>query len=262
MPQLPRVAVLGPDLTGAVGLAALVDGGIDATYLGAPTPAAEELLSRRALTARRVAGPDDHGDEPVSPSAPSEGGADFAPVVSRAGAREDPRRGFQISLDGRSLGSWDAVVVTAATVAAVRTVIGVDDPWYGGVFHPRADGVYLIGGSGGGGVAGAAAGGPAGPRPAGEAGELAEEDEAPASGPGGRLVWAQASWVGEYLRGRYLLPAYQAMLDHPGLRRVGLRRRGTCGYLRALERELRAGRARAAAAGYPLPIPAAGPGPA
>ncbi|ONH33837.1 hypothetical protein BL253_00530 [Pseudofrankia asymbiotica] len=242
--------MLGADLTGAVGLAALIDGGIDAVYVGSPTPAAGALLAERSLASRRVGGRDDDLGEPAPRTPEDEATAGVLPVVSRVGTRDEPGRGFEISVDGRSLGSWDAVVVTGSTVAAVATVIGVDVPWYGGVFHPRADGVYLVGSLGG---TGAALTEPAG-APTRRA---AEDDETPGPDPGRQLAWAQASWVGEHLRGRYLLPAYQAMLDHPGLRRVGLRRRGLGGYRRALDRELRAGRARAAAAGYPLPLPAA-----
>ncbi|OHV54215.1 hypothetical protein BCD48_08940 [Pseudofrankia sp. BMG5.36] len=241
--------MLGADLTGAVALTALIDGGIDAVYVGSPTPAAGVLLAERALASRRVGGRDDDLGESAPRTPVDEATADLLPVVSRVGTEDDPGRGFEISIDGRPLGSWDAIVVTVTTVAAVAGVIGVDAPWYGGVFHPRADGVYLVGSLEGAGAA-LTEPGDASTRHTGQ------DDEMPPSSLGQQLAWAQASWVGEHLRGRYLLPAYLAMLDHPGLRRVGLRRRGIGGYLRALERELRAGRARAAAAGYPLPLPA------
>ena len=256
MPQLPRVAVLDPDLVGAVTLAALVDGGLDATCLGSPTPAAAALLARRGLTGHRVSRDGDTATATVAATATAAGRAaggaspEGTPVISRAAAAGGPARGFTVSIAGRPVGNWDAVVVSSATVTAVTAVIGAGSPWFGGVFHPRADGVYLVGTPGG------AADDETSPADVPAQRHADAADDAPGADLDDPLVWAQGSWVGEYLRGRYLLPTYQAMLDRPGLRRGGLRRRGAAGYLRALERELRAGRARAAAAGYPLPLPA------
>ncbi|MBL7502280.1 hypothetical protein I6A84_06665 [Frankia sp. CNm7] len=258
MPQLPRVAVLSPDLTGATALAALVDAGLDATFVGRPTAAAGVLLAKRALTGRWLAEVADEGEEPVPPRQVDEVPADFRPLVTHADAPDGSRRGFGISLAGQALGSWDALVVTAPTVWAATPLITTAAPWYGGVFHSRTDGVFLVGSPKG--------------VPAPDGGSPGRDPRDPPPGPPAdrrgdtltavlahELIWAQASWIGEYLRGRYLPPARQAMLDHPRLRGTGLRRWGDGGYLRALDRELRAGRARAAAAGYPLPLPAAQP---
>jgi hypothetical protein len=220
------VAVLGPDLAGATALVTLVDAGLDATGVGGrPTGAAADLLAAYALTDRWLV--------PAGACGDPAGAADPRLVVTRAAAETEPHGLFQISLGGEPMGHWDAVVVTARGLAAVAGVLAAA-PWFGAVFHPVAGGVFLLG--------------------------------VPDSGQVGRpdserdltVTKAQAGWVAEYLRGRYLLPAGQAMLDHPGLRRTGVRR-GAAGYLRALDRELRAGRSRAAAAGYPLPLPAARP---
>ncbi|WP_131769561.1 hypothetical protein [Candidatus Protofrankia californiensis] len=84
-----------------------------------------------------------------------------------------------------------------------------------------------------------------------------------------RLAEAQARWLGEYLRGRYLLPLRSAMLTAAStprplrsladdLRNRRLRphhRSDVDAYLRWLGAEVRQGRARAAAGGYPLPVP-------
>jgi hypothetical protein len=256
VPQLPHVAVLGPDLAGATALVALVDAGLDATGVGGRlTRPAAELLAAHALTDRWIfpAGTTDlddvtgglaggggtpdgggppTGTDPVVGTDPPVGG-DPVLAVTRAGIGTGPGRGFAISIGGRPAGHWDAIVVTARDLGVAAGVLTAA-PWYGGVFHPVADGVFLLGVPDSGQVV----------RPDGER-DLA-------------VTKAQAGWVGEYLRGRYRLPADQAMLDHPGLRRTGLRR-GAAGYLRALDHELRAGRARAAAAAYPLPLPAAEP---
>ncbi len=93
--------------------------------------------------------------------------------------------------------------------------------------------------------------------------------DAPDSPDAVRLAEAQARWLGEYLRGRYLLPPRSAMLTAAGaagplrsladdLRDRWLRpHHGSAvdAYLRWLEAEVRHGRARAAAGGYPLPVP-------
>jgi hypothetical protein len=139
--------------------------------------------------------------------------------------------GFDVVADAETIGRFDAVVLADAAGAAPADADPAPGgaapggkghaPRFGGVFDPDSDGVYLIGG----------------------AGELAR---------------AQGRWVGEYLRGRYLLPARSVMLAHPGLPPRGYLGRGRhgdglAGYLARLDRELRRGHARAAAAGYPLP---------
>jgi hypothetical protein len=243
VPQLPRVAVLDPTLTGAVALRELVDGGLDVTGIGQPTEAALDVLRASALTRHWIAGsaatravpPRPWADVPEAGAGAAlpagDGLAGYHPVVTRAGNDAGPGQGFAVSLDGDALGCWDALVVTPQTAAVVAGVIATGGPWFGGVFHPRSAGVFVVGGE-------------------------------PGSASQHPLVELRARWVGEYLRGRYQLPAYQAMLDRPELRHRGLRGRGPRGrtgrgLVRALERELRAGRSRAAAAGYPLPLPAA-----
>jgi len=232
--------VLGPDLAGAVALVALLDAGLDAHGVGGPlTPAAAALLTTHGRGGRWLTGPDTTAGTDTTASAEvvaGSGSGTTTLTVARAAGGAQPEQGFEISLGGRRLGHWDAVVVTARGLVAVAGVVPAAAPWYGGVFHPVADRVYILGVPDTGQVA----------PPDGER-ELA-------------FVRAQAGWVAEYLRGRYQLPAYQIMISQPGLRRVGLSRRGAGAYLRALERELRAGRARAAAAGYPLPLPGMSPG--
>ncbi len=260
--QLPRVAVLGTGLSSALTLAALVDGGLDAQGVcGADLgPDAVDILSTRGLEGRlrRV-------DAPVG----------IAELSSGDG--RDSHGPLEIVADGESLGRFDAVVVAYAdgmdspvvgepqgtrriaeradgsnNLTEVRTLgaIGLARR-FGGVFDPDSDGVYLIG-----------AGSPVGVHGHGHArsgmtsvpGTAAISDMAAGIR---ELAWAQGSWVGEYLRGRYLLPARSVMLAHPGLpgRRLGWEWGGVAGYLARLDRELRRGRARAAAAGYPLPLP-------
>ncbi|MBX6388931.1 MAG: hypothetical protein IRZ08_08015 [Frankia sp.] len=260
MPQLPRVAVLGPDLAGAIALAALVDCGLDATGIGGePTPRAAALLSGNALTARWLAGPElaaaavrlvpppdapavAGGTDQIGGPAPASeaGGGGGGGMAAGGGEAREPtiglrrvepeqgtHQGFEVLVSGRPVGVFDAVVVTGSAASAASELAGSAIPWFGGVFHPRADGVYLVGWL-----------------PDGSAAEP-------------EVAEAQASWVGEYLRGRYLLPSYHEMASRPALRRLPFGRQRGRGYLRALERERRAGRARATAAGYPLPLPAA-----
>jgi hypothetical protein len=83
----------------------------------------------------------------------------------------------------------------------------------------------------------------------------AGHEAGPAGPVAARIAWEQARWIGEYLRGRYLLPPRSAMLTGLGPRRRTTPGGGAQAYLTALERERHAGRARAAAAGYPLPVP-------
>jgi hypothetical protein len=233
VPQLPRVAVLGPDLAGAAALVAFVDAGLDATGVGGePPPAAAAVLAAHALTDRWLVGAG------RADGAGRTAGDGSTPTITRAAGAPVPA--FAIRIGGELVGRWDAVVVTAPALAPSGGAGGPDAPRFGGVFHSVADGVYVVG---------------------------APDEPAPPPGPPDpTLARAQAGWVAEYLRGRYRLPAYQAMAARPSLRRPGLwrgagrRHGGAAGYVRALERELRAGRARAAAAGYPLPLPAAPPG--
>ena len=89
---------------------------------------------------------------------------------------------------------------------------------FGGVFHPDVEGLFWVDG-----------------------------DSAVAA--------EQGRWIGEYLRGRYLLPARSVMVSGRGpLGRAGGARRGWAWRI-ALRRELRRGHERAALAGYPLPVP-------
>lgn len=218
--------MLGSDLAGATALVTLVDAGLDATGVGGrPTREAADLLAAYALTDRWLV--------PAGAPGDATGGVDPVLTVTRGAGETEPEGGFQISVGGEPVGRWDAVVVTARGLAAVAGVLDAV-PWFGAVFHPVAGGVFLLG--------------------VPDSGQVVRPD----SERDLTVTKAQAGWVGEYLRGRYRLPAGQTMLDHPGLRRTGVRR-GAAGYLRALDRELRAGRARAAAAGYPLPLPAARP---
>jgi hypothetical protein len=205
VPQLPRVAVIGGDLAGAVALAQLVDGGLTvaafAVTAGPVDPAAAAYLADRGLTDRLIR--------------LETGGLDIRPS-------DGARRPFQIWGDGASRGIWDVVVLTpaAADASGPDGLPAAAGHCYGGVFHPDVEGVYRVGAG----------------RPA--------------------VVAAQARWIGEYLRGRYLLPARSAMIAHPGLRRYGPRPWAGRRYPARLEGELRRGRARAARAGYPLPVPA------
>jgi hypothetical protein len=148
--------------------------------------------------------------------------------------RRDCGGGFEVVADDETVGRFDAVVLADAgpAPAGAAPADAGHAPRFGGVFDPDSDGVYPIGCW----------------DPAAAAVELAR---------------AQGRWIGEYLRGRYLLPARPVMLANPGLpsrRRLGGGRHGggrhgdgVARYLARLDRELRRGHARAAAAGYPLP---------
>jgi hypothetical protein len=227
VPQLPRVAVIGGDLAGAVALAELVDGGLTAAAFAAVTDPADPADPAATYLAARGL-----GDRLIRAET---GGLDIRPC-------DGARRPFQIWVDGAPRGGWDAVVLTPAApdVSLPDGSVAAAGDRYGGVFHPDVEGVYRVG-------AGRPAG--VGPRP-GPA--IAAVPAVPA------VVAAQARWIGEYLRGRYLLPARSAMVAHPALRRYGPRLWAGRRYLARLEGELRRGRARAAQAGYPLPVPAAG----
>lgn len=105
------------------------------------------------------------------------------------------------------------------------------DGFFGGVFHPELEGVFRV------------------------------SSDPELAGPQGR-------WIGEYVRGRYLLPSRSVMVCGAG-RVAGLPGRGglvsrpdgqaaaaSRRYLKALAKEIRRGHARASRAGYPLPVPA------
>ncbi len=117
------------------------------------------------------------------------------------------------------LGVFDAVVLTAHTERLLPA--GPGSPRFGGVFDRRAVWAFHV-------------------------------TDPP------ELAGAQGRWIGEYLRGRYALPDPTAM-DAAVAAATGRPRRG--GAVRAaladLDRELRAGHARAGAAGYPVPRPPA-----
>ncbi|SNQ45885.1 conserved hypothetical protein [Frankia canadensis] len=118
--------------------------------------------------------------------------------------------------DEASLGTFDAVVLTDGTRALLPDV--ADSPRFGGVFDLRTAWVFHL-------------------------------SDAP------DLAGAQGRWIGEYLRGRYAPPDPVAMgAASPSARGLPWRG-GARAAITELERELRAGHARAASAGYPLPTP-------
>ncbi len=176
------------------------------------------------------------------------------------------RRPFDIQDNERQVTRWDVVVLTDDLDDLVLGSPAISSSLFGGVFDPETEGVYRCGRLPGPGPRAA-------PRPgAAPTGPLAVADAV-------RLADAQSRWIGEYLRGRYLLPPRSAMLAAAGLtatRRTAtgsaswprprseapharwLRAPGQTavrGYLRWLGAELRRGRARAAEGGYPLPVP-------
>jgi hypothetical protein len=274
MVQLPRVAVVGTGLSSVLALAALVDGGLDAQGVCSADlePNAVDVLSTRGLEGRLrrveavarfawLGGGDGGGPFEIVSGGERIGRFD-AVVVANSGMAADP--------DGVGSPSSGSAKSRAATQTIKRRSDEINDLTrvrtpgpvgragrFGGVFDPDSDGVYLIGGAGpvGGRVHGRSTGSSA----------AAERDTVAVRGIAAErdtvavreLAWAQGSWVGEYLRGRYQLPPRSVMLAHPGLprRRFGWERPGIDGYLARLGRELRRGRARAAAAGYPLPLP-------
>ncbi|WP_026310517.1 hypothetical protein [Parafrankia elaeagni] len=167
------------------------------------------------------------------------------PLVLRAGP--GGRRPFTV-LGGtpqhgpEQLPDQDAIVLVgrhAAIGPALRgTPAGPPPPpelareaggFFGGVFHPELEGVFRV-------------------------------------SPDPELAGPQGRWIGEYVRGRYLLPSRSVMVCGAG-RLAGLPWRGglvsrpdgqaaSRRYLRALAKEIRRGHARASRAGYPLPVPA------
>ncbi len=168
------------------------------------------------------------------------------------------RRPFDIQDNERQVTRWDVVVLTDDLDDLVPGSPAMSSSLFGGVFDPETEGVYRCGRL---------------PRPgAAPAGPVAVADAV-------RLADAQSRWIGEYLRGRYLLPSRSAMLAAAGLRPTRRTATGSAswprprsetlharwlrapgqtavrGYLRWLGAELRRGRARAAEGGYPLPVP-------
>jgi hypothetical protein len=243
--------VIGSGLSSAIALAALVDGGLDARGVctAVPPPDAEDVLTTRGVDERLMR-------------------LDARVRLDVRSCRDGDCR-FEIVADDETIDHVDAVVLgelggPGSSLAGATPSAGGPVTRFGGVFDPDSDGVYLVGIYPEGMVS----------PPVPEDGRARDPAGSPASSAGsgvaapGELAWAQARWVGEYLRGRYLLPERSVMLGHPGLpapRRLGQlmhlgrERPGVAGYLARLEREQRRGRGRAAAASYPLPVTWDGP---
>ncbi|MEX5707545.1 hypothetical protein AB1484_04285 [Parafrankia sp. FMc6] len=240
MSRLPRLAVVidtgsGPGApppgAGTAALIALVDGGLDGIGVIAGDPS-----SPPAREAARTLGEFGMADRltivpgPLVLRTGPDGGRPFALDIP------DPA-GVGLAGVGLGLARQDAVVFVGAPPPAVPPAGDEGEPgqvsaprswseeyFFAGVFHQEVEGLYRV----------------------------SAEPE---------LAAAQGSWIGEYLRGRYLLPSRPAMVSASGRSAGGppadragqLRRRL---YLRALTREVRRGHARAASAGYPLPVPA------
>jgi hypothetical protein len=216
--------------------------------VAAPTPAEEYLrghgLAERSTRLTRL-----------------DGGSQVHPV-------DNGRRPFDIRVDDQQVTCWDAVVRTGDSRDSPADHTpgspAVPPLLFGGVFDPETEGVYWCG----------RLPAPAAPSPgAGAVTGVAAPDAS-------RLADAQARWISEYLRGRYLLPPRSVMVTAAGMTATGratgwprspgdlpgtawARIRG-CGavayYLHRLGAELRRGRARAAEGGYPLPVPSLVPG--
>lgn len=249
---LPRVAVLGSGVVTNDAIVTLIDSGLDTTgiTIDAPPPEALAPLAERGQTNRlRVV---DAASHRSGPRTAESGDGGFQ--LRSAPGRLPP---WRLTVGGTEIGCWDAVVIAEASAGLVAeqwvagspdavpdhprepgsaTDQGAEPIHFGGVFHPDLEGVFYLGRV---------------PAP-GDDSDLGCDRTVGA---------AQARWVGDYLRGRYLLPARSVMVARPGLRRrarppLGPSRLGSRGYLRALGRERRRGQARAAQAGYPLPVPA------
>ncbi len=251
--QLPRAAVLGNGPVAGATLCALVDSGLDARLF---LTSEKDLTTEAYLRERGLA---DRGTR-------FGGTGKVHPV-------DDGRRPFDVQPSNQAATRWDVVILAGDITGRTETGTGpfaVPPARFGGVFDPDAEGVYRCGHL------------PlAGSLPSDTA--LPSETTLPSDTADIiRLAEAQGRWVGEYLRGRYLLPARSAMLaaaGAPGWRRsraAGLLDRWPAGpgwhhgrtaagvtavdvtvdgYLRWLSGELRRGRARAAEGGYPLPVP-------
>ncbi|WP_131784914.1 hypothetical protein [Protofrankia symbiont of Coriaria ruscifolia] len=267
MAQLPRVAVFGAGPAAETTLRVLVDSGLDA-----------HLFVTRDVVGNVVGNVVD-------------GNYEVRPV-------DDGRRPFDIRAGDQPATRWDVVVLTGGITGSIAEKVAphrltrspaVPPPLFGGVFDPDAEGVYGCGCL----ERRSSSADPFRSRPRIRdrkrtrdclTGAVAGRD-LPVSGSTGtgtgdaagstdavRLAEAQARWLGEYLRGRYLLPPRSAMLTAAStprplrslrsladdLRNRRLRphhRSDVDAYLRWLGAEVRQGRARAAAGGYPLPVP-------
>ncbi|EIV95713.1 hypothetical protein [Frankia sp. QA3] len=222
MTGLPRVAVLGVDAATAAATISLVDGGLAVAAFspGPVPPAAHARLAAYGCADQVVA---------VSPDTLRLAAAGPAAPFEVHGVRADPRTSATSAspaaagaaegagAGGDLLGVFDAVVLGDATARLGPG--GPDSPRFGGVFDLAAAWVFHV-------------------------------SDSP------ELAGAQGRWIGEYLRGRYAPPEPAAMSARPAL--LG---RSTRGGVRAelaeLDRELRAGHARAAGIGYRLPTPPA-----
>lgn len=243
MPQLPRVVVLGTGLTGVAALYGLVDGGLWAV--------AVDLAPATRMAGARATGSDRAAPDPSATFAERFGLLDRirlvpGPVEVRTA---DPQGPFTISGGpGSAELVADAVVVADSHLAPDAWVA---DParLFLGMFDPAQDRVFRVDG------------------------------EPPASGPPGgddadpeirmRIAQARGRLLGEYLRGRYLLPPRSEVAaggpPHGARRTVArlvdqIATRVGAGdpiprYLRTMHRELARGHARAGVAGYPLPCP-------
>lgn len=258
--RLPRLAVVidagsgpGAPLPGAgtAALIALVDGGLDGIGVIAGDPSAPpareaaRTLGEFGMADRLTivpgplvlrTGPD--GGRPFALDIPDPAGVGAAGAdPASVGASGAAPAGVGLAGIGLGLARQDAIVFVGAPPPAVPPAGDEGEPgqvsaprswseeyFFAGVFHQEVEGLYRV----------------------------SAEPE---------LAAAQGRWIGEYLRGRYLLPSRPAMVSASGRSAGGppadrsgqLRRRL---YLRALTREVRRGHARAASAGYPLPVPA------
>ncbi len=225
---------------GTAALIALVDGGLDGVGVlagdpaGPPAREAARALGEFGMADRLIVVPG-----PLVLQTGADGGGPFE--LAGVGSARLGAVGALPAGAGPGLTRLDAVVfVGTPPTAPSATVpsagdgaepgrVGASRAWsgeyfFGGVFHQEVEGLYRV----------------------------SAEPE---------LAAAQGRWIGEYLRGRYLLPSRPAMVSAAGRLTGGppadgagqVRRRR---YLRALAREVRRGHARAASAGYPLPVPA------
>ncbi|WP_139342105.1 hypothetical protein [Protofrankia sp. BMG5.30] len=270
--QLPRVAVFGAGPAAGTALRVLIDSGLDAHLFVTHDRATHDADGPAAVPPSPTGGP--AGADGESPRTggefPDERG--FAGRFTRLDSggygihpQDDGRRPFDVRGGDQPVTRWDAVVLLGGVVGPVvgkaaayrlSSPPAVPSALFGGVFNPDAEGVYGCGVLPGGVSPGS------GPGPAGGTGAISVTDAV-------RLAEAQARWLGEYLRGRYLLPPRSVMLAATGAAGASrspvgdLRGRwsrphhrgGVDAYLRWLAAEVRRGRARAAAGRYPLPVP-------
>lgn len=216
---LPSVAVLGLDAASAAATIALVDGGLAVTVV-TPAPTAPDALAALAAygCADRIVevAADTLRLTPAAPPFAIHGTRTTA-VAASTSTFPDRSDEPDEPAAGETLGSFDAVVLTDGTRGLLAGA--ADSPRFGGVFDLATPWVFHVG-------------------------------DAP------ELAGAQGRWIGEYLRGRYAPPEPAAMGAARSAPARGLPwRGGVRAALIELERELRAGHARAAAGGYPLPTP-------